>query len=407
VKVLWVKSGGFLPLDAGAKIRSFNLARELATRHEVSLFTFYSAMTPDPHFGLGAPFQEAEYIPLDVSERTSVHDIFTYAANSVSNRPYHVAKYCRPDVAHRLRNMLSRRRYDVVLCDLLDTAGVIPWNLGIPIVMFTHNVDATIWKRHILFNNNFFWKAVSVREHRAVGRFERRFTALADHVLTVSDADRNEFLKHLPADKVSTIPTGVDPYYFRPQTNASLEHSLVFTGSMNWKPNEDAVFYFAASILPLIRKLVPNVTLRVVGRSPSRKLVSLQEGDSAIQLTGTVEDIRPYVHDSSVYVVPLRIGGGTRIKIFEAMAMGVPVVSTTIGAEGLPVEHRRNILLADNPEKFAAHVVELLTQPVLRERIAREARSLVESRYSWAAAAEVLERVLRQIVQSLCMEVNA
>jgi sugar transferase (PEP-CTERM/EpsH1 system associated) len=393
VRILWAKSGGVLPLDTGGKIRSFNIARELARRHEVTLFTFYASMTPDPHVSLGEPFVQVERLPLDIPERAGFRDTVAYAANSITTRPYQMRKYCRPKVRRRLRDLLAKKNNEILICDFLLTAGVVPWDVGTPTVIFTHNVEAMIWQRHFLTNQNPFWKLAAWREQRTIERAERHFTGLADHVLTVSDDDRECFLKFLPQEKVTTVPTGVDLEYFQP--GAAVENSsLVFTGSMDWIPNEDAICYFAAEVLPLVQKRLPQVTLSVVGRKPTRKLLALGNNNPAIRVTGTVTDIRPYVHDASVYVVPLRIGGGTRIKIFEAMAMGKPVVSTTIGAEGLPVEQGKDILLADTPDAFAARTIELLTQPLMRKRIGGAARTLVESRYGWRSVTDVIEQAL-------------
>jgi glycosyltransferase involved in cell wall biosynthesis len=145
------------------------------------------------------------------------------------------------------------------------------------------------------------------------------------------------------------------------------------------------------------------VSLCVVGRRPTRKVLALAGKNKAVQVTGGVDDIRPYVHKAAVYVVPLRIGGGTRIKIFEAMAMGSAIVSTRVGAEGLPVEHGKNILMADSPKDFADCTVALLTRRAERERIGRAARTLVESRYGWAEVTNVLEDVLMQVTKTRVM----
>jgi glycosyltransferase involved in cell wall biosynthesis len=237
---------------------------------------------------------------------------------------------------------------------------------------------------------------VAWREYRAIARSERHFTGLADHVLTVSDDDRRSFLEFLADDKVTTVPTGVDLEYYRPRPLAD-GSNLVFTGSMDWAPNEDAILYFAAAILPLIQQRIPDVSLSVVGRDPGRKILALAAQNPAIRVTGAVDDIRPHVHAASAYVVPLRIGGGTRIKIFEAMAMGMPVVSTTIGAEGLPVEQAKNIVLADSAADFAARTVELLKERAERERIGKAARTLVESQYSWRTVTNVVEQTLERV----------
>jgi glycosyltransferase involved in cell wall biosynthesis len=216
-------------------------------------------------------------------------------------------------------------------------------------------------------------------------------------VLTVSEDDRRAFGEYLPIEKITAIPTGVDLEYFRPEQRSGSNDTLVFTGAMDWMPNEDAILYFCSNILPLIREKAPEVKLRVVGRKPGKRIAALQEADARLEVTGTVDDIRPHVRDASVYIVPLRIGGGTRLKIFEAMAMGMAVVSTTIGAEGLPVVHGEHLLLADTPEAFANATLTVLTQPLLRERLSRAARALVEERYDWAAATDVVDGVLRRV----------
>jgi glycosyltransferase involved in cell wall biosynthesis len=169
---------------------------------------------------------------------------------------------------------------------------------------------------------------------------------------------------------------------------------------MDWPANEDAMLYFCEEILPLIQKRIPDVTLRIVGRKPTRKVAGLQKKYPNVHVTGAVDDIREHVQDSAVYVVPLRIGGGTRIKIFEAMAMGMPIVSTTIGAEGLPVHPGKNIFIADAPEAFAERTAALLLDPMARQRFGSAARALVESRYSWEKVTDVVDETLRRVVKN-------
>jgi glycosyltransferase involved in cell wall biosynthesis len=213
-------------------------------------------------------------------------------------------------------------------------------------------------------------------------------------VLTVSDTDTTSFAKDISPAKITAIPTGVDVDYFQPISGEEPD-SLVFTGSMDWMPNEDGILYFVEEVLPLIRQQRPEVKLWVVGRRPGKKIKALAESDPGIQVTGRVEDIRPYIAKGAVYVVPLRVGSGTRLKIFEAMAMGKAVVSTTIGAEGLPVSHGVDIILADEPQQFAESVCRLLASPEERSQIGNAARRLVEEKYSWVAVAKHVESVLR------------
>jgi glycosyltransferase involved in cell wall biosynthesis len=227
---------------------------------------------------------------------------------------------------------------------------------------------------------------------------ERRYLRLADRVLTVSETDRDAFAPFLDGQTITVIPTGVDVDYFKPLSVEEVPNSLVFTGSMDWLPNEDAIFYFVEAILPLIKQQCPDVSLEVVGRSPSRKLQALARAEKAVHLTGWVEDIRRYLARGSVCIVPLRIGGGTRLKIFEAMAMGKATISTSIGAEGLPVHGGEDILLADTPNDFADNVISLFGDANQRRRLGTAARALVEENYSWPKIAESFSRALQEVV---------
>jgi sugar transferase (PEP-CTERM/EpsH1 system associated) len=402
VKILWVKSGGFLPLDTGGKIRSYSLLRELASRHDVSVFTFYPRQDDDRHGQLQSFCREVVLLPLELPTRASFTDMLAYARNMARPLPYSMVKYCRPEAGVRLRELLASRSYDAVVCDFLLTAAVVPWDLPCPKVLFTHNVEAVIWERHWRVSRNPFFKMISWREYRTMDRVERLYLKKADHVLTVSDSDRDCFSKWVAPQKITTIPTGVDVDYFKPACTpgSGKPGTLVFTGSMDWMPNEDAILYFAEKILPAVQARIPEVKLLVVGRKPSPRVQALANGNSCIHVTGTVPDIRPYLENACVYVVPLRIGGGTRIKIFEAMAMGKAVVSTSIGAEGLPVTHGENILLADQPEDFAETVVRLLSNANEQNRIGTAARQLVEHHYSWAAVTDVLDSTLTSVTEN-------
>jgi glycosyltransferase involved in cell wall biosynthesis len=388
MKVLWVKAGGLVPPDTGGKIRSYNILRELARQHSVTFFSFYAAHDSDLHPDLKDIFDRVVCVPLRLPAPKSLAEMRDYGIRWLSSEPY------------SLHALLKQETYDVILCDFIFAAGVIPWDWPTPKVLFTHNVEATIWRRHYEVATNPIWKAISWWEWRKMEAAERRYLRLADRVLTVSETDRDAFAAFLDPGKLTMIPTGVDVDYFQPVPVEETPNSLVFTGSMDWLPNEDAILYFVDAILPLIKQQCPEVSLEVVGRSPSRKLQALAETEKSMRLTGWVEDIRPFVARDSICIVPLRIGGGTRLKIFEAMAMGKAVVSTSVGAEGLPVQSGENILLADTPNDFADSVVSLLRDANERRRLGTSARALVQEKYSWPRVAESFARTLHDAVIS-------
>lgn len=404
MRILWVKAGGLVPPDTGGKIRSYNILRQLAKHHAVTLFSFHAAHDNDAHAELGRIFQRVVLVPLDLPATKSAGESLDYSVHLFSREPYNLTKYCRPVVRNKLRALLQEETYDVLLCDFLAAAGAIPWDLPCPKVLFAHNVEAIIWQRHYEVARNPLWKALSWREWKRMEAAEGRYLQKADHIIAVSENDRAAFAKFLGPQKLSVILTGADTEFFQPSQENEIPNSLVFTGSMDWLPNEDGIFYFADKIFPLIRRQTPNVTLCVVGRKPSRRLQDLASRTPDIQLTGWVEDVRPYLAKSAVCIVPLRIGGGTRLKIFEAMSMAKAIVSTSIGAEGLPVENGKHLLVADDPESFAQSTLQLLSIASQRAQIGYAARRLVEENYSWAKVskgfAEVLENVVKRAHQS-------
>jgi glycosyltransferase involved in cell wall biosynthesis len=232
-------------------------------------------------------------------------------------------------------------------------------------------------------------------EWRKMRRAEAAACARARLTIAVSEPDRHMLAALAPRARVVAVPTGVDTAYF--SRNGSRDHTahLVFTGSMDWFPNEDGILHFMEAILPAIRREVPEVSLTVVGRQPSPRLRA-RAGRAGVRVTGTVDDVRPYVAEASVYVVPLRVGGGTRLKIFEALAMGKAVVSTRVGAEGLPLEPGTHFIQADAPADFADAVVGLLRSPARRQQLADAGRTLVQARYSWAQVARQFEGHLQE-----------
>jgi glycosyltransferase involved in cell wall biosynthesis len=240
-----------------------------------------------------------------------------------------------------------------------------------------------------------FWSLQRARMERYERAMCQRFSA----VIAVSDVDKRLLESEFGATRVFAIPTGVDTRYFAPAgTGDTPERGLVFTGSMDWLPNEDAMAFFAKEILHRIRAAVPDVTLTVVGRRPSRTLLRQLAGCPGVRVAGRVEDVRPFVEAGAVYVIPLRIGGGTRIKAFEAMAMGKAVVSTRIGVEGLPVRDGEHVRLADTPEEFSRAVVALLHDEAARRRLGTAARSFVEENFSWQRAAAQFADACRAVV---------
>lgn len=211
---------------------------------------------------------------------------------------------------------------------------------------------------------------------------------MVDRLLTVSERDREVFQTLAPRARIAVVPNGVDLAGFAPSSTQRTPHSLLFVGMMNYHPNDDGVRYFLDEILPRIRARVPDVHLTIVGGEPSATVRAA--ASPHVTVTGLVPDVRPYLASAEVLIVPLRAGGGTRLKLLEAMAAGIPAVSTTIGCEGLGAVHGQHLLVADTPEGFTRAVMTLLTEPATRSGIADRARQFVAARYGWEQVGEAL-----------------
>jgi sugar transferase (PEP-CTERM/EpsH1 system associated) len=398
MRILWLKSDLLLPLDKGGRLRTWHLMRHLARRHEITYLSFAETATDSGNLG-GMREVAERVITIARRERPkgSMRFYVDVAAHIADALPYAVGTYRSPAFRAKIQDLLEQHAFHLLVCDFLAPAVNLPPALPCPSVLFTHNVEAEIWRRHAETHRGRMTFGLYDTQHRRMLACEDSALQRFDGVLTVSDADRTTFTRLYPDVRVKpmwVIPTGVDTEYFAPEGTAASEPRLVFTGSMDWLPNEDAMRFFCHDVLPLIRAEEPRARLSIVGRAPTAAVRAL--ADEHIEVTGTVPDVRPFMRKAAVHVVPLRIGGGTRLKIFEAMAMGQAVVSTTIGAEGLPITHGEHALIADGPRAFADAVVSLLRDARRRQALSATARQLVVEHYDWSVAAEVLDAALTQ-----------
>ena len=309
--------------------------------------------------------------------------------NLASSLPYAIKKYESPAMRTQIVERANDDSIDIVICDFLAPAINVPRSLPCPSILFQHNVEAMIWKRHFEVQRNLAKKTYLRDQWRKMVRFEKEMCRRFDAVIAVSAEDRDQMRDEYGVKAVYEVPTGVDTDFFTPSGQEKVDpRNVVFTGSMDWLPNEDAIRYYTEQIMPIVRRSIPDATLTVVGRNPYPSLLELSRRDPSIIVTGRVDDVRPYMERAAAYVVPLRIGGGTRLKIYEAMAMEKPIVSTTIGAEGLPVSDGRELRIADTPETFAASVVELLTNREAARKLGQQAGRVVRERFGWNGVAK-------------------
>jgi len=391
MRILWVKVGGLWPLNTGGRLRSFHILSELSRRHEVSLLTTHGA-DDDPE-GLARQLprcRQVTSLPHAVPKRNTAAFGIALLRSWPSALPIDLWRWRVPELRKKVGALASSSAVDVCVADFLSSTVNVPLDGSVPTILFEHNVEHMIWKRLSDVENRAWRRALLEIEWWKLRRYEARACRRASITVTVSEADRQMLAERAPGAFVRSIPTGVDLSFFARNGTHEARASLVFTGSMDWHPNEDAALHFASAILPEIRRHVPDVEVTIVGRKPTSRFRAVMS-EAGVRVTGTVDDVRPYVAEATVCVVPLRVGGGTRLKIFEALAMGKAIVSTTVGAEGLPIVSGEHYLRADEPSEFARAVVTLLRDPVRRAALGTAGQRLVAERYSWEQVAKEFE----------------
>jgi polysaccharide biosynthesis protein PslH len=398
MKILWVKAGKLLPLNTGGRIRSYNILRQLAARQEVTLLSYYGGQRDKSYED-----EIQQHFPATVSlctagtGSTSLRGVLHYFCHLWVPAPYAVTKFTHRAVRRLLRAWLTNHLFDVAVCDFLSASLNFPDFLATPTVLFQHNVESALWHRQAARETSWVKKLAFQLEAVKMQRYEHAALQRFHHIVAVSEHDLGLMSKMTDRSRITVVPTGVDLLQYRlPEQPKTCGRLVMFTGSMDWEANIDAVDFFCRQIWPLVQARVPDARLRIVGRDPHPRIRAL--GRDSIEVTGTVPSVIDHLKQAAVVVVPLRIGGGTRLKIYEAMAMGKPVVCTSIGAEGLDVHPGRDILLADDAARFADSVVMLLLDESLCRRYGIAATESA-GRHDWPVVAEgfahVLERVKR------------
>jgi sugar transferase (PEP-CTERM/EpsH1 system associated) len=387
------------PPHQGAALRSYNLIKNLAPRHQISLLSFADGPNvPKRVDALAQYCAGVTTVPLP-------HRAGAQRALSVLFSPL-------PDMAHRLpsvefdnqlRMLLDRERFDVVQVEALEMAQyglAVARSVPDParrVIFDDINAEYLLQRRafeaDIKQPSRWLGALYSLIQWRKLQQYEAQVCRQVNEVVVVSQADREALQRLVPELKCAVVPNGVDTDYFQPiATSLESDLELVFTGKMDFRPNVDAVLWFAEDILPLIHEELPGTSLTVVGRDPHRRLAAVRSLPH-VTVTGYVDDVRPYVARASVFVVPLKVGGGTRLKLLQAMSMGKAVVSTSLGCEGIKVEHGRHLIVTDDPAGFASAVVELVKDPVRRRELGLAARGQACSQHDWKLITPLLEKV--------------
>ncbi len=403
------------PPEQGTSLRNFHIIRGLADNHDVTLLSF-----KEDNQRVG------QDILAPLTNLCELSDAIPVPARGLLRRLWQLVSTRKPDMAHRLssdafdrslRALLHSRRFDIVQIEGLELAEsmrlVRELSPKSKIVFDDHNAESELQWRAFLTDaaNPRRWLAAgySLIQVRRLRRFEKWACETASWVVAVSESDKSALQRLVEVEKASEqtgslsalekfsfIPNCIDVKQVQKQTAEIKPYDIVFSGKMDYRPNIDAVLWFASDVWPLIRAKRPKATWAVVGQKPHQRLAHLQ-GENGISVTGWVESVGPYINGAGVYIMPFRIGSGTRLKMLEAMAVGKAIVSTAIGAEGYPVHHGRELLLADSPADLAASILRLLDDAEESERLGQRARDFA-ALYDWREVVPQFELVYRWLL---------
>ena len=384
------------PADTGGKIRTYNILKQIALENHVHLICFSFEQLDQRYI------HEFERLGIEVSlvpikDSTLIEKIMGVLFNVL---PFSIAKYKTVQMQEAIQAVLRTNAFDAIHVDHLHMSHYQDYFRGIPCMLDEHNVEYKILERCALVEKSFLKRIFYKDQTKKMKKFESQkcqefqgvFACSLDDVVLLKALTHGTTLFYV-------IPNGVDTEYFDLSEEKGLasENSLVFTGSMDWLPNDDAITYFCKEILPLIWDINSSVKLCVVGKSPSAAVKNLAANDQRVTVTGRVEDVRPYIVRSKIFIVPLRIGGGTRLKILEAMSMRRGIVSTTVGAEGISYS-KEDIALADTPDAFARAVCDLLNAPLRVATMGEKGRALVCQEYDWNIIGDRLNTIYNETI---------
>jgi polysaccharide biosynthesis protein PslH len=407
MKILFLTQIIPYPPNAGPRVKTWNVLRYLASRgHHVTLASF---IRPDEEAYLPKVATVCQTIHTVPIVRSRAADVGYWLKSHLSQRPFLIERDDLKPMRQLVHHLLATESFDVIHADQLTMTQFaldLPETAGSkrPFTIFdAHNATWTIWQR-MRQNAPAFLRPVYQLEENRIKTYEAMLVQAFDHTMVVIDPDRDALLAgankgqaETLARRISTIPIAVDTATLRPISRQPNSHNIMTLGSLTYPPNADGIRWFMQEVFPLIQQQAPQVTLTVIGKDPPADFAQMAaSSQGAIQITGYVESLKPYMAQAALMVVPVRAGSGMRVRLLEAFACAMPAVTTTIGMEGIAARHNEELLIGDTPEAFADETLRLLRDPALQEKLGSNGRSLAESRYDWQVALQKMDAVYDQ-----------
>lgn len=402
MKVLFLSQIVPYPPHGGVLQRGYNIIREVAKNHDIHLLAFVHpeiltspTLLDESRLELEKFCKTIDYFSL-WPKKSLVHKFVALALGGVYPGPFSELAHRSAGFRDRMRELLVEQEVDLVHYDTIGLARYKKYAPDTPSVITHHNIESNLMARRSEVERSAPGRWYVARQARLLRESEATESARFDCNVMMSATDEADLKEMAPGVRTAIVPNGVDTEYFQPG-QVEVEPAIIYTGGMNMFANEDAVLYMLKEMWTRIKQAIPNVRFYVIGQDPTREILDFAKNDDAVTVTGFVNDIRPYVARSAVYVVPIRVGGGTRLKVLDALAQGKAIVSTSVGCEGINVTDGKNIRIEDNPVEFAKRTIELLKDPDKRRDLGQKARQLAVEEYSWEKIGKVLDGVYQDV----------
>ena len=394
MNILWLSHLVPYPPKSGVLQRSYHLLKALAQRHDVHLVAFIQqeplrSMFRDEQDGLrqarghlGKFCRSLAFVRIPATQGR--YGMERLALRSLFRGPYTINWLESRDYRSILTDLQQRHSFDIVHVDTISLApyaGLFPTART---ALDHHNVESHMMSRRALMERNPLKRLYYWQEGVKLRRYEQRVCPNFHLNVTCSTLDAQRLATIVRTQRTIVVPNGVDTEYFVPVDTPCERHSLIFAGGLNWYPNRNAMSFFADRVWPRLKAAVPDVTMNLIGKNPPRRFTDLARADPAFRVHGFVDDVRPYIGRAHAYICPILEGGGTKLKVLDALAMGAALVASPEACEGLDVEHEKNVLIANSPQEYVQHLTKIFADDTLRARLGIEARNLAVERYSFA-----------------------
>lgn len=401
MKILWISQNVPYPPKTGVLQRNYNLIREASRYADIYLIAILqegvlpgSYDIEEAKIELNKICKQLNIVELKV-ETSSALFFYLVIKSLFTKNPLSVNWTDSITLRKTIRKLVKENDFDIVHFDTISVSICRDEITDSASILNHHNIESHLLKRRTEYENNILKRLYYAIEAKKLETYEKKACGRFDVNFTVSKLDGERLLTIAPDARYEVIANGVDTDYFVADRSEVVPKSVIMVSGMNWFPNKDAVLYMCDTIWPLLSRAVPESIWTIVGASPPKKIKELAARDGRVVVTGFVDDVRAYMKRSETYLCPMRDGGGTRLKILDALSMGMPIVATTMACEGIDIVPEKHALIADTPEKFVDQIIRIQNDESLRSRVSSEARRLAEEKYSWPVIGRKLERIYK------------